>query len=252
MKPLEEKLKKMNEGVLSVELVEASSGDLPAVMEEDDNPIETDHDDLLGNIAYKIMQSGISETYVKDVEQDLDELLIKHDFRKLKDHYIRVRKEKVDYLYPNGFGNYDTLSTVGFTINAEDKEKFETELELVMGELTPIKELNLDIHVQEIIGSCIVGCVSGAILGFIPHAFGVGYLYSFAAIGFLISTAIYYISVKDRKSGVVTAEKHNTSINTAFENIMVGNNAHQSQKRYDAKVISHYLELTPKFLLEKK
>jgi len=238
-KPLEEKLKKMNEGVLSVELVEASDGDLPVPVGESQGniPTETKTDgNLQSEIAYLCHQAGIKKGYVSKLEGRLNKLLLEHDFIKEEEHYERVRPDFIDYLFLDNFGPYKEKMTVGFSVKMEDNSDFEKNLHSIydMMKYAPDNDSPHYPLGGAMFGS-VVGIIGGMILGGFFDNATVGFSTFFGCFGLgpVIGTYIVY--------------NHNKGQEKIYKNFLekYKDCLQASDKPYDFGIIKPFLELTP-------
>jgi len=245
-KPLEEKLKKMNEGVLSVELVEAPESKLPVPVEElveeiSDGPEDEFHKEL----SYLCKLAGRDGGYISKIEDKLESLLDIHNFLD-KDHYHkRIREDEgfIDYLFLKEFAG--KTGTYGLTLDIKESQKFENLLGDYMSVVKNRKEDNYGGF--------------GAMIGLIP-AIGIGItvgMYVEPAIGgFSFLVGIGTIGSTLASSGVAGSwlgrrNLRNTSkkLHDALQEYGQEGKVKSSQDKYEFGIIKHYLGLTPKWLL---
>jgi len=247
-KPLEEKLKKMNEGVLSVELVEAPESKLPAKVENDEKKPVDDWDYL----DYRVDQANKHERYIPLLKKDIDDVLNNHDFVEEKGYYSRIRGDYADYLFLENFVDKEKEGTFWATLDYDESKGFEKMLD------NYIIRQGIAANYWEGGSSRPVGPLLLGFAGGISIGLGIGvslsdYFGGVGAIAGLISGFASWLGIfggiaeLDRSRLKKKAEK-------VYDEIMekYGKEIKSEDKKYDLDVIKHFLELTPKQLLDKQ
>jgi len=125
-KTLEDELKIKNKGLLSVEVVEAPSGNLPQVIEESvEEIIDGTEDESHKEFAYLCKLAGRDDGYISKIEYKLEGLLDNHNFLKKIKYHKRIREDEglIDYLFVKEFA--DKPGTYGVTLDIDESENFE-------------------------------------------------------------------------------------------------------------------------------
>jgi len=257
-KTLEDELRKKNDGLVSVEfgeplttdisegdIVEAPSGDLPDTVEELSSEGE---DKMHEEISYLCRLAGKDSGYIGKMEERLESLLDRHNFLKKEHYHKRLRDDEgfVDYLFLKEFAGKP--GTYGVTLDIDESEKFES---LLSKYQSVVKNRKVDNY----------GAI-GAALGFIP-AIGVGVsagIYSASALEELSILISIWTSVAVIISSVFTGSwlgrRHlrdaSKKLYDALQEYEQEGKVKSSPDKYNIGIINHYLNLTPKWLLEKK
>jgi len=258
MKPLEEKLKKMNEGVLSVELVEAPESKLPAKIE---SPINSGTgSELSEDIMYMCMQASIKPEYVSKLEGKLKGVLVEHDFISKENHYERVREGIVDYLFLNGFMGKE--GTYGISVKTEEHREFEN----LLSEPCMVKESLIGNvswgGIFGLLAGATGGIIAGLAAGLIQKHTALlgdnvsgGDIFLMTTLGCAVLGSLYgagnrYLAtIKKNRLSEENYKKSMMSYEEAKEKFR--SSVDSSNEKYDHGIMNKFLDLTPGRILSK-
>jgi len=261
-KTLEQEVKGLNDGLVSMDVVkEAPGGNLPAVRDDEVIPKlgEKATDDIGEKLEYMCMQAGIKNDYAKKMKKYLDEVLDGCDFIKKDEHYERVREGFVDYLFLNKFLDKGSF---GISVKFEDHKQFEHLFsEPEKGKYSPGEKAFTGLIAYGFLGAFVGVCLGSVgevwrseINGFSMQHFNFGDLFEYLFYGSLglglISGPIRNYLLEKRNK--ITGEKKYTDemeeYNATKDRFVP--HAVSNDKKYDFGVINHFLQLTPKQILD--
>jgi len=251
-KTLDQEVKGLNDGLVSMGVVkEAPDGNLPAKVEEPVEEISDGTEDgFHKELSYLCKLAGRDDGYITKIEDRLESLLDLHNFLEKKHYHKRIREEEgfVDYLFLKEFAGKP--GTYGLTLDIDESEKFESLLS-DYGTIVGNRE-------EDNYG------VIGGVLGIIP-SFGVGIpvgVYSESAfdigplsilVGIVAFVAVIISSgIAGSYLGRFNLKNSEKKLHDAIQEYEQEGKVKSSQDKYDFGIIKYYLDLTPKWLLDKK
>jgi len=261
MKTLDEKLKKKNKGLVSVEfgeplttdmpemdIVEAPSGDLPAKLEDDGKKPK----DTWDYLDYRVDQANKHERYIPLLKKDIDDVLNNHDFVEEHGYYSRIRGDKADYLFLENFVDKKKKGTYWVTLDYDESKGFEKMLNDYIKRNDQVANY-WGKDSTRAFGPLLLGIAGGAFIGFSIGDLLSDYIGGAGAVMGIVSGVVSWLGIftgithLDRSYLKKKAEKAHDEIMEGY-----GEEIKSKDKKYDLDVIKHYLRLTPKQLLDKQ
>jgi len=249
-KTLDQEVRGLNDGLVSMDAIEAPSDNLPVVKKEEGSGIKGKRNEDYQQLDYLCMQVGKDKRYLPLLEEELSGLLFLNGFidigssddENAAKYHKRVRKNSVDYLFPEYFA--DKEGTFGITLNFDESEKFDNLFDNYWKELVNVKVDNYSM------GGMMLGMLGGAILGVLTGNF------SYHELGFDDVGAAVSIGVATFFSGMIGGTFFGSSIGKknvkkAKEKLdsMLKEIDDKQIKRnpaiYNLDIINHYLNLPP-------
>jgi len=255
-KTLDQEVKGLNDGLVSMDVVkEAPAGNLP-VLKDQDKGLNGEPDSLEDSVYKELLYycdlAGKDTSYLdKYIEFIVDEL-DNHNFVKKDSHYKRIRDDKVDYLFLQNFGN-NHAGTVAITIDWSESEDFENLISEAKREIPEVNKMGIYGPIMGIaaIPATIVGISFIVANSLNPFPIGMPILFGSPLLGAAIAYPFghyrEYLKKKERENSRNEIQaKYETLMERYKDKMLV------SDKKYDANIMKHYFDLTPKWLLEKK